>query len=319
MNAPVQRSVFSTHDPDEGLAVLDDVFAVRGVRRDPEDGFAMRLGATRLGPLTHERVRLAGSSAAGRTDGAGVLRVCHVIGGVLRATSPGDRYPRTGPFLFPQRTFTSWWEDLETVTVSVDPAAVEERARSLLGDDGFRLVFTGIHPVSPAVGRYWLGTVSHLGRDLLPDDQALENPLIRAEIARSLTTILLHAFPNSFLDRAHDAPGPSRRTPAGLRRAVAFIDEHVAEDIGTAEIAAAAGMSVRGLQAAFRRELDTTPTARLREARLDAAHRELEASDPAAGATVEAIAARWGFAHRGRFAAAYRARHGRGPATTLRG
>ena len=34
--------------------------------------------------------------------------------------------------------------------------------------------------------------------------------------------------------------------------------------------------------------------------------------------TVNAIAARWGFTHRGRFAAAYRNRYGQSPATTLR-
>lgn len=109
-----------------------------------------------------------------------------------------------------------------------------------------------------------------------------------------------------------------RPAPDGVRRAVAFIEEHVGDDIGPAEIAAAARMSVRGLQAAFRRELDTTPTACLRAARLDAVHHDLLAADPVAGATVEAVAVRWGFTHRGRFAAAYRERYGQAPATTLR-
>ncbi|MFC6258517.1 hypothetical protein ACFP5Z_15825 [Kocuria oceani] len=33
---------------------------------------------------------------------------------------------------------------------------------------------------------------------------------------------------------------------------------------------------------------------------------------------MEVVAARWGFTHRGRFAAAYRDRYGRSPAVTLR-
>jgi len=37
-----------------------------------------------------------------------------------------------------------------------------------------------------------------------------------------------------------------------------------------------------------------------------------------AGDTVAAIAARWGFAHPGRFAAAYQQQYGTTPATTLR-
>ncbi|MFC4904264.1 MULTISPECIES: AraC family transcriptional regulator [Kocuria] len=318
MNCQVRRSVFSTRDPAEGVAVLDEVFAIRDVRRDRDGRFSMDLSETAVGPVSYERVRLMGSSTTGRTDGAGVLRVCHVTQGAVSAVSAGDRFPRTGPFLFPQRTYTSWWEDIEAMTVAVDPAAAEAHARGLLGDETFRLAFAGSRPVSAAMSRYWLGTVAHLGRNLLADDEALTSPLLRAELTRSLTTALLHTFPGSFLDRSQALPGQSRAAPAGLRRAVAYIDEHVDADIGLAEIAAAAGMSVRGLQAAFRRELDTTPTAHLRAARLDAAHRDLVAADPSTGATVEVVAARWGFTHRGRFAAAYRDRYGRSPAVTLR-
>ncbi|MFI7480783.1 helix-turn-helix domain-containing protein [Kocuria sp. M1R5S2] len=319
MDLPLRRSSFSTTDPAEGLAVLEKVFAVRGVRRDLEDRFAMSLTTTGVGPVTHERLRLVGSPAAGTTEGAGSLRVCHVASGALIATTAGDRFPRTGPFLLPRRTFTSWWDDLEMVSVSLDPGAMEDLARRLVGDDAFSLSFTGMRPVSPAMGHYWQRTVAHVGRDLLPNEHVVQSPLVRAEIARSLTTVLLHAFPNTFLSRQEVEPAASRSTGSGVRRAVAFIEAHLAEDIGLPEMAEAARMSTRGLQAAFRRELGTTPTARLREARLDAAHRDLTASDPTAGATVEAIAARWGFTHRGRFAAAYRARHGRSPAATLRG
>ncbi|GAA1763400.1 helix-turn-helix domain-containing protein [Kocuria aegyptia] len=318
MDSQVQRSHFATRDLAEGIAVLDEVYALRGVRRSPEGDFDMTLATTGIGPVAYERVRLMGSSCTGRADGAGVLRVCHVTAGTLSATSAGDRFPRSGPFLFPQRTFSTWWEDLEATTVSLDPSAVQDHARLLLGNESFRLEFTGTHPVSPAMIQYWRGTVSHLARDLLPDDRAMSSPLIRSEAARSLVTALLHTFPGSFLDRQETAPGQSRPAPAGVRRAVAFIEEHMAADIGPADIAAAARMSVRGLQAAFRRELGTTPTAYLRALRLDAAHRELLAADPTTGSTVEAVAARWGFAHRGRFAAAYRDRHGQSPATTLR-
>lgn len=318
MDSPVQRSFFATRDPAEGIAVLDEVFAVRGVRQSPEGLFDMALASTGIGSVAYERVRLKGSSCTGRTDGVGVLRVCHVTAGALSATSAGDRFPRTGPFLFPQRTFTTWWDELEATTVSLDPAAVEEHARQLLGNESFRLEFTGSRPVSPAMTQYWHGTVSHLARDLLPDDWAMSSPLVRSEAARSLATVLLHTFPGSFLDRNETVAGQSRPAPAGVRRAVAFIEEHVAADIGPADIAAAARMSVRGLQAAFRRELDTTPMAYLRAVRLDAVHRELLAADPTAGSTVEAVAAHWGFTHRGRFAAAYRDRHGQTPATTLR-
>lgn len=75
---------------------------------------------------------------------------------------------------------------------------------------------------------------------------------------------------------------------------------------------------MRGLQVAFRRHLNQTPLEYLRQVRLDRVHRELQASDPGAGATVKAIARRWGYANPGRFTAEYRTVYGRLPSRTLR-
>jgi AraC-like DNA-binding protein len=58
--------------------------------------------------------------------------------------------------------------------------------------------------------------------------------------------------------------------------------------------------------------------AQLRDARLSAARQDLLDGDPTNGATVAEIARRWGFAHLGRFARAYRDAYGETPAQTLR-
>ncbi len=105
---------------------------------------------------------------------------------------------------------------------------------------------------------------------------------------------------------------------SSVRRAVDFIDQHAGEPIGLTEIAAAARMGTRTVQEAFRRHLDTTPMAYVRQVRLERAHQALLAADPAAGTTVADIAATWGFAHHGRFAALYRKRFGRSPSEVLR-
>ncbi len=59
-----------------------------------------------------------------------------------------------------------------------------------------------------------------------------------------------------------------------------FIDEHAHQDISTADIAAAAHVTIRAVQLAFRRHLDTTPLEYLRRVRLDRAHQELMAGHP---------------------------------------
>ena len=85
------------------------------------------------------------------------------------------------------------------------------------------------------------------------------------------------------------------------------------------EVAAAAGVTPSAPQYAFRGHYDTTPTGYLRRVRLGKrAHRQLQAADPATGATVGEIARRWGWASPANFAAAYRKHFGVLPSHTLR-
>jgi transcriptional regulator GlxA family with amidase domain len=141
-------------------------------------------------------------------------------------------------------------------------------------------------------------------------------PLLASGAARLLAATALAAFPsNVFTDPTgtdrHDA---HRGT---VRRAIAFIDEHACTDITIADIAAAACVTIRAVQLAFRRHLDTTPTAYLRRVRLEHAHRQLQAADPAA-TTITDVACRWGFSNPTRFAACYRQAYGVPPSHTLR-
>ena len=85
-----------------------------------------------------------------------------------------------------------------------------------------------------------------------------------------------------------------------------------------ADVAEAAGVSVRTLQAGFHEHLDNSPTSYIRDLRLDRAHADLLEGDPYAGPQVTDVALRWGFSHFGRFAALYRRRFGERPSETLR-
>ena len=85
-------------------------------------------------------------------------------------------------------------------------------------------------------------------------------------------------FPNSTLDAGSTLY--TGDTPQPLRRALSFIDEHAGDPITLDEIAAAARLSPRGVQAAFRRHLDTTPLSYLRGVRMERAHRDLQGAEP---------------------------------------
>ncbi|MEJ2890162.1 helix-turn-helix transcriptional regulator [Actinomycetospora aeridis] len=105
--------------------------------------------------------------------------------------------------------------------------------------------------------------------------------------------------------------------PATLRRALAFLEGHAGDDIDVADVAGAAGLGVRGLQAVFRRWRGTTPLGALRDIRLRRAHEQLQAADPRE-TTVADVAHRWYFSNAGRFSVIYRRRFHCSPSETLR-
>src|SRR3954464_4489472 len=102
----------------------------------------------------------------------------------------------------------------------------------------------------------------------------------------------------------------SAAQPRTLRRAIAFIHENAHRDIGLRDIAAAINVTPRSVQYMFRRHLGMTTLEYLRRGRLDRAHRDLQAADPAVDTVME-IAGRWQFGHPGRFSMAYKEAFGR--------
>jgi transcriptional regulator GlxA family with amidase domain len=105
--------------------------------------------------------------------------------------------------------------------------------------------------------------------------------------------------------------------PRPVKRAIDAMEADPAHPFSVRELAGAAGVSVRTLQAAFHRHTGVTPLEYLRDLRLARAHEDLRRAGPAL-ATVALVAHRWGFTHLGRFAAVYRGRYGVSPSATLR-
>jgi len=182
------------------------------------------------------------------------------------------------------------------------------------GAERGHLVVDGRAP-RPELADYWAAVIDH-AHTVTADPTTFQNDLVRAETFRHLTAAALAVFP-IHIDADRVVPDTAT-AGAVVRRATRYMDDHVAEPIGAAEVATAARVSPRGLQAAFQRDLGITPMAYLRRARLAEAHRELLATDPTSGATVSAVALRWGFTNATRFGAAHRDAYGRSPQETLR-
>ncbi|MBF4607368.1 helix-turn-helix transcriptional regulator [Curtobacterium sp. VKM Ac-1393] len=184
--------------------------------------------------------------------------------------------------------------------------------RALVGEDDF--AFDPVQRPGVQGLAAWQAVVRRHASTWLDVDHEL-TPIARRDIAEAFATAAIRAFPRRDRWRSSvPGGGPEHRR---LRRALDFVHEHAREPIGTPEIAAAAGLSPRGLQQSLRRHLEQTPGDLLRGVRLDGAR-----SDLLGGArdetSVAEVARSWGFGHLGRFSATYRARFGELPSESLR-
>lgn len=206
---------------------------------------------------------------------AGVVR--WQAGGMRLSLGPGDvaRYPNDTPLATDR-------QPMDLAVVRIPMAAVAQLAEADAGVPAADLRFDAITPVSAAMARQWrrLSTFVHEALDA-PDSMA-DVPLVQAGLVDMVAATALSVFPNTTM-RLGYIPGPSRVAPAAVRRAVAYIDEHAAEPVTTSDIAEAARITPRALQAAFRRHFGDTPTGYLRRVRLERAHLDLQARRPDQG------------------------------------
>lgn len=223
--------------------------------------------------------------------------------------------PAGTPIVLPMdRSFELHHTNIVQSLVHLKRRFVESLAATSDDPDGTRLAFDPFRALTPEGLASWRAVVRRISPRFL-DLQTPPDALARREMADAVATALLSTFPQrSGLHVPEGRLGPEIDR---VRRAIDFVHANAHLPIGTTEISAAADLSPRGLQQSFRRHLDTTPGALLRSVRLDAVHRELTAAE-SGSTTVADVARAWGFAHLGRFSAAYRSRFGRLPNETLR-
>lgn len=316
---------FETSQPDVTCEYAHKAYAGYQIRLSaPPENYRFRARSCVGGPFRYDITDHVISAAEARAEPLEEPSFGALLRGHMRvqAGGRGEAALRPGDsFLFPSsQRITGKFENCEIATVRIPRERIAAIAATRSDIEPANLRFDSVTPVSPGTARYWQSLVAHIGRQLItPDQQA---PLRRSALLLSsaldmLAAAALTVFPNTAMTAAQ-IPGPGRVAVPAVRRAVAFIEEHADRDISAADIAAAAHVTIRAVQLAFRRHLDTTPSAYLRRVRLDRAHQQLCAASPGDGMTVTEIAARWGFASPSRFAASYRDTYHVLPSTTLR-
>jgi AraC-like DNA-binding protein len=317
---PTKTGEVATNDPAVAHDWLQAVYAYyqpeeSNNRRDFRfQGSHMPLGRSGLSRLHYSM------SADNNVAPSDVLLIIEPSDGVMRVSRGREEEIVTpgSPVLFPpHQAVSALWADTDAGCVCLQATDVERVAVETTGIETIALRFTGLRPMSPGLARHWNEAVRHLVGVVLRDPDLAANPLIAGQLTQLLASMALDTFPSTRLDSRRRIP-PDHATSAVVRRALDFIDANADHEMTLSEIAAASGIGPRGLQAAFLRHQDTTPTAYAQRVRMERAHRELQAADPAGRDTVPAIAARWGFADPSRFATVYEQSYRHPPSQTLR-
>lgn len=204
-----------------------------------------------------------------------------------------------------------WSPDSRQLMLKVPAGLLERRLAEDAGDGRVREIRFVAEPLDlgQGPGRDLLRLFAYLCEAIEGEDAG--------PFRRHLQTLLLSAMllrlPNDQQARLTGTVSPA--APFYVRRAEQYLRAHVTDDVTAAELAAAAGVAERTLQAGFRRFRDTTPGQYQRDLRLDLAREALSRDD---GRSVTQVALDCGFGHLGRFARMYQRRFGEAPSRTRR-
>jgi AraC-like DNA-binding protein len=262
-------------------------------------------GTTWLDPLTFDDFVLVSQQISGQF-------VVRAESGE-RLLSPGEHVVLDAHTLYQLR----WEENCTLFNVRLPRKEFETAVADLTGagePDAMRFPVSW-HPSKP--GTVAVQRVTHfLLRNAGPGGLLTSGALLRSQLTRMLVASVLEAYGPAV--RTADASSSGDVRPRAVRRAIAYLEGAATEDVRISDVAAAAHLSTRALQDAFRRYLDTTPMSYLKAIRLARAHADLRQASIEGGVTVADVAYRWGFANLGRFAADYRREFGRSPSEVLR-
>lgn len=315
--------LFRSRSADEASALMGNVFSPHRL--------AMR-GQTCDLQLRHNRVRLSQLGINVLTYGAEVeidpgergdfymlllplqgqaITECTGRSATLDAGTMGVLHPR-------QLTRMNWSPDCEMVLLEVPRRVLEDVVGQAphTEDGGLTLA---LPRATPSVAAWWQSVLDmthslhHFG------DQWLAQPGMQQAMEGFLVAGLRMLFNEP--ERLPVATLPlSANSHRALSRAIDYIQAHASDRLTVADIANAACVSPRTLEAAFRRRYDQSPLAYVRGLQLDRVHDSLrKAHLTQRGVQVTDIAMENGFTHMGRFAGYYKKRFGNTPTQTLKG
>ena len=275
------------------------------------------VGALRLSRVTHNRAKETTYGAPGVDSFA----ISMVDRGTDRLILPGSDEPVIGNatrgLIYSVEPGTrATTSDLQSRLYLRLPAALlRGKLEALL--DGQKVEAIAFQPAldqTQGAGATIRRMFDYLFAELEHSDTLLTNELAIRSFEENLALCLLLGLPHNYSERLGRQKAAA--APGNVRRAEAFMRANASLPLTIAEIAEAAGCSVRALQIAFQGFRGTTPMQALQQARLEQARTEMLRADRTE--SLARIAAEYGFSSPTRFAQSFRRKYGVYPSEMLR-
>jgi AraC-like DNA-binding protein len=216
----------------------------------------------------------------------------------------------TALFLAPDlRIASTWRADCTQLMLKISDTEGLSRRRTLTGDDTAALPRMSPRMDLRTIEGWRVSQLMLLLREELERAiQAKSNTLAQTPMAGAVVNAVLDYY------RVHDGnvPEAGRQVlPAHLRHCVAYIHDHLTDDLSVPVLLDQTDVSERSLFKLFRQFLNTTPLGYVQQQRLKHARSAL-----LEGEKVSVAARQAGFSHLGRFSALYRKTYGENPSVT---
>ena len=208
----------------------------------------------------------------------------------------------------------NWQASNEQIMIKIDRLLLEQTAQDL----GVDTLVSGVHfPAKFECHKSvsWQLMLRYLVDCARNSFTMQRSPLLIRQLEQLVVTTLLGEHPpvqQSGFNRVRSAI-----LPRHIKQVENYLHEHIDQPINLDVLAAQTQVSVRTLQVAFKEHCGVSPMQYLRQLRLDRVRADLLTHGDSAECSVADIALRWGFAHLGRFSAAYRDRFGETPSQSL--
>lgn len=306
-----------THKLDEAIHAVGQLYCAHNVRpKGTVRNVSAELDVMRAGDQPAVYLRYSTPVTVDAGCFPNLLLVMSATSGaanvIQNRRSSSWRAGQTMPLSPGQETILEFDQAFAQTSLRIDVSRLQTMCARWLGYPLDRPIQLALQPLSGSIEKAWqdairlvvsLGSIAgglpHRAAESLDD---------------FLLSLILHGHPHNFSDEL--ASPVQAAMPRLVAAAEQLLRERADSRVTVSEIASDLGISARSLQMGFREVKQTTPSAFLRTVRLEAAHRALKAGTTAVSVTD--VALENGFAHIGRFSAAYKAAFGETPVVTLR-